>query len=54
VAADAARGASALGIRVIEVDGRQDADALTAAVAAHFAAWLPVPDLPPVRAAQLG
>jgi hypothetical protein len=53
VAADAARSARRLGLRVIEVDGTADADALARIVAAHFRAYLPAAVRPPVRAAQI-
>jgi len=44
VAEDAARSARRLGIRVIEVDGRHDADAVAEIVADHFGPYLPHPD----------
>ncbi|WP_319463623.1 hypothetical protein [Micromonospora sp. RTP1Z1] len=40
VAADAVARARELGVRVIEVDGGRDAEAVAALVAAHFAAYL--------------
>ncbi|GAA4237600.1 hypothetical protein GCM10022254_50090 [Actinomadura meridiana] len=44
VAADAVRSARNLGIRVIEIDGSQDAPTIAAKVADHFAPHLPPPD----------
>ncbi|MFC4048619.1 hypothetical protein ACFOY4_02890 [Actinomadura syzygii] len=44
VADDAVRSAQRLGIRVIEVDGSQDAPAIAAIVADHFGPYLPPPD----------
>ena len=43
LAADAARRAGDLGVRVIEVDGSHDVRATAEAVTAHFAAFLPRP-----------
>jgi hypothetical protein len=43
VAADAVRTARQHGIKVIEVDGGQDAAAVTDAVAGHFRPYLPIP-----------
>ncbi|GAB3722961.1 hypothetical protein GCM10027598_38290 [Amycolatopsis oliviviridis] len=40
VAEDAVRAAKGLGIRVLEIDGSQDADAVADVVAAHFAPYL--------------
>lgn len=44
VAEDAARSARRLGIRVIEVDGTRDADAVADLVADHFRPYLPPPE----------
>ncbi|GAB2857609.1 hypothetical protein GCM10022221_66500 [Actinocorallia aurea] len=44
VADDAVRSARGLGIRVIEVDGTRDAEAVTDLVAAHFHPYLPPPE----------
>ncbi|GAA3923969.1 hypothetical protein GCM10023085_01600 [Actinomadura viridis] len=44
VADDAVRSARRLGIRVIEVDGTRDADAVADIVAEHFRAYLPAPE----------
>lgn len=44
VADDAVRSAQRLGIRVIEVDGTRDADAIADIVADHFRAYLPPPE----------
>jgi hypothetical protein len=43
VADDAVRSARSLGIRVIEVDGTRDADAIADVVAHHFQPHLPIP-----------
>lgn len=45
VADDAVRTTRRLGIRVIEVNGAHDADAMAAVVADHFAPYLPPADL---------
>lgn len=42
VTADAVRAAHRLGIRVVAVDGTQDADTVADVVADHFAPYLPV------------
>lgn len=44
VAHDAARNAYRLGIRVIEIDGSHDAEAVADIVAGHFAPFLPPPE----------
>ncbi|MEV4388372.1 hypothetical protein AB0J68_22100 [Micromonospora sp. NPDC049580] len=41
IAADAVRNAHRLGVRVIEVDGSRDAEAVADLVAEHFAPFLP-------------
>jgi hypothetical protein len=46
VADDAVRSARRLGIRVIEVDGTRDADAIAGIVADHFRPYLPLPEDP--------
>ncbi|GLW70968.1 hypothetical protein Kpho02_32670 [Kitasatospora phosalacinea] len=46
VAADAARSARRLGIRVVEVDGTLDAPGVAALVAEQFAPWTGAPDRP--------
>lgn len=47
VAENAAARARALGIRVIDVDGSGDAEAVTGTVADHFAPYLPRPEASP-------
>lgn len=44
VAADAVDSARRLGIRVIEIDGTQDAEAIAALLADHFRPYLPPPE----------
>ncbi|SEG85715.1 hypothetical protein SAMN04489712_11865 [Thermomonospora echinospora] len=46
VADDAVRSAQRLGIRVIEIDGTRDADAVADLVADHFRPYLPPPEAP--------
>jgi hypothetical protein len=46
IAAAAVSSARRLGIQVIEIDGRQDADAVAQRIADHFRAHLPTPDAP--------
>jgi len=49
IAADAVARAVEHGIRVIEVDGRLNADEMTDVVAAHFAPYLTAPRMAAVR-----
>ena len=46
IAAAAVSSARCLGIQVIEIDGRQDTDAVAQRIADHFRAYLPTPDAP--------